>query len=213
METESTTARRASLERRKQPRQRRARATVERILEATRELIAAEGFASIGTTMIAEKAGVNIASLYQYFPNRETILFGLYEMAANEGAQKLNTLAMKIVHDELGSVVPKILKLILAHYEENAAILLQMANEVPEIRRATRIVPFERMISSTIRLYLLQHPEFSAKDTARHLFFLENLVVSNLSRFVTDPPAKVTKADFIVHLARIIVAYLQGELS
>ena len=201
------------MERRKHPRQTRAKATVERILQATRELIAEEGYAAIGTATIAEKAGVNIASLYQYFPNRETILLGLYEEAANQGAHKLNTLAMKIVHDDLESVVPKILKLVLTHYEQNAAILLQMANEVTEIRRATRIVPFERMIASTIRLYLLQHPEFKTKDTPRHLFFLENLVVGNLSRFVTDPPDNVSKTDFVGHLTRIIVAYLKGELS
>lgn len=201
------------MERRKHPRQVRAKATVERILQATRDLIAEDGFASVGTAAIAERADVNIASVYQYFPNRETILLGLYEEAANDGAQKLNELAAKVVHDELETVVPKIMKLLLAHYEQNSAILLRMVSEVAEIRRATRIVPFETMISSTIRRYLLQHPEFRAKDTPRHLFFLENLVVSNLSRFVTDPPFNVKRADFLIHLSRIIVAYLKGELS
>ena len=203
---------RFSMARRKLPTQKRAKATVERILEAAAALIAAEGFAGIGTDAIAERAKVNIASLYQYFPNRETVLLALYEAAANEGARKLNTLAMKIVHDDLESVVPKILRLLLAHYVQNAAVLLRMANEVPEIRRVTRVVPFDRMISSTIRLYLHQHPEFRIEDTPRHLFFMENLVVGNLSRFVTDPPPNVTRTDFLAHLSRIIVAYLKGEL-
>lgn len=212
-EKDTTPAEGSSLERRKQPRQTRAKATVERILEATRALIAEEGFSAVGTAAIAARAKVNIASLYQYFPNRETILLGLYEDAANDGAQKLNALAMKIVHDDLNIVVPKILKLILVHYEQNATVLLRMANEVPEIRRATRIVPFERMISSTIRLYLLQHPEFRSHDTPRHLFFLENLVVSNLTRFASDPPPNVSRNDFLNHLARTIIAYLKGNLS
>ncbi len=201
------------MERRKLPRQQRAKATVDSILDAANDLIREKGFSSIGTGEIAARAGVNIASLYQYFPNRETILFSLYEEAANQGAHKLNSLAMKIVHDELETVVPKIIKLLLTHYEEHSAILLRMLHEVPELRRATRVVPFEKMIGSTIRLYLQQHPEFRIKDTPRHMFFLENLVVSNLTRYVTDPPPNVSRSEFLTHLSRVIVAYLKGSFS
>ena len=63
--------------------------------------------------------------------------------------------------------MPKIMKLLLAHYEGNAAILLRMVNEVLELHRATRVASFESMIRSTIRLYLQQHPEFRAKDSPR----------------------------------------------
>ena len=131
------------MERRKMPSQKRAKVTVDNILHAANELINEEGFASIGTGAIAERAGVNIASLYQYFPNRDTILLSLYEEAAAQGAIKLNALTMKIVHDDLEVIVPKVMKLLLTHYEQNAAILLRMVNEVPEIRRATRVVPFD----------------------------------------------------------------------
>jgi hypothetical protein len=88
-----------------------------------------------------------------------------------------------------------------------------MGHELPEVRRATRVVPFEKMISSTIRLYLQQHPEFRTKDTPRHLFFLENLVVGNLTRYVTDPPPKVSRSEFLAHLSRVIIAYLEGSFS
>lgn len=200
-------------ERRKLPKQERAKATVDRILNAAVVLVEGQGFASVTTGAIAEKAGVNIASLYQYFPNRETILLALYEEAAGDGAQKLNQLAMKVVYGELEDIVPKIMKLLLSHYEAHSVVLLRMPNEVPEIRRLTRVVPFEKMIGSTIRYYLQQHPEFRAKDTPRHLFFLENLIVSNLSRFITDPPPNVSRSDFLAHLSRIIVAYLKGSFA
>ena len=201
------------MERRKLPRQKRAKVTVDNILQAANELINEEGFASIGTGAIAERAGVNIASLYQYFPNRDTILLSLYEEAAAQGAIKLNALTMKIVHDDLEVIVPKVMKLLLTHYEQNAAILLRMVNEVPEIRRATRVVSFENMMNSSIRLYLQQHPEYHAKNTSRHIFFLRNIIVSNLQQYVTAPPSDVSKTEFLAHLSRIIIAYLKGELN
>ena len=55
---------------RKQPVQQRAKQRVERILDATAELLEGIGFDSITTNLIAERAGVDVASVYQYFPNK-----------------------------------------------------------------------------------------------------------------------------------------------
>lgn len=195
------------------PRQKRAKQTVDSILQAAKELLEKEGITHLSTGSIAERAGVNIASLYQYFPNRDSILLSLYEDASNQGALKLNTLALKVIHDSLESLVPKILRLLLTHYQENELILLHIGSDLPEFRRAPHVVPFESMIRSAVRLYLVQHPEFRIQDRQRHLFFLENLVVSNLRRYITDPPDDLSKAEFIAHLSRIVVAYLKGELS
>jgi AcrR family transcriptional regulator len=63
---------------RKEPRQERARATVEAIVEAAARILDRQGWARFTTNAVAEMAGVSIGSLYQYFPNKlalvETIL-------------------------------------------------------------------------------------------------------------------------------------------
>ena len=64
---------------RRRPRQERARATVAAILEAAAEVIDEVGWAHASTNRIAKRAGVSIGSLYQYFPNKEAILVGLFE--------------------------------------------------------------------------------------------------------------------------------------
>lgn len=64
---------------RKQPRQRRAQATVDAILMAAAHILKTEGFARATTNRIAEKAGVSIGSLYQYFPNKESVVAELRE--------------------------------------------------------------------------------------------------------------------------------------
>lgn len=65
------------LARRKQARQSRAVATVEAIVEAAAYILAERGATGFTTNRVAERAGVNIASLYQYFPNKEALLFQL----------------------------------------------------------------------------------------------------------------------------------------
>lgn len=59
---------------RKAPRQERSRATVNFIVDATHRLIAEKGVAELRIADVAERAGVAVASIYQYFPTREALL-------------------------------------------------------------------------------------------------------------------------------------------
>ncbi|MFI4965888.1 MAG: TetR/AcrR family transcriptional regulator [Caulobacterales bacterium] len=71
----------------KTPRQARAKASLEAILEAAAQLLEARGEAGFNTNAVAERAGVSIGTLYRYFPDKRAILAALAarEMrAANE---------------------------------------------------------------------------------------------------------------------------------
>ena len=68
---------RLEIEPRREPRQDRAKKTVERILVTTAALLDELGFDRLTTNVVAERAGVNIASLYAYFPNKYSLLHSL----------------------------------------------------------------------------------------------------------------------------------------
>ena len=67
---------------RKQPRQARSLATVEAILEAAARVLAERGYAATNTNLVAERAGVSVGSLYQYFPNKDSLITALHERHA-----------------------------------------------------------------------------------------------------------------------------------
>jgi len=54
-------------------------ATVETILDATATLVAEYGHEAVTTNLIARAAGVNIATLYQYFSSKQSIILALFE--------------------------------------------------------------------------------------------------------------------------------------
>ena len=58
---------------RKLPKQRRAVLTVDAILEAAARVLVETGYATASTNRIAERAGVGIGSLYEYFPGKEAV--------------------------------------------------------------------------------------------------------------------------------------------
>lgn len=60
--------------RRRSPKQARAHATIDAILEATAQILERDGERAFNTNRIAERAGVSIGTLYQYFPDKQSIL-------------------------------------------------------------------------------------------------------------------------------------------
>ncbi|MFP6560221.1 TetR/AcrR family transcriptional regulator [Paraburkholderia sp. B3] len=69
----------APLDARKQPTQRRSAATVEAILEAAARILETTGLPGYTTNAVAQRAGVSVGSLYQYFPNRDALTAALIE--------------------------------------------------------------------------------------------------------------------------------------
>lgn len=67
------------LQPRKTPSQSRSQKTVDYILEAAAHILEEQGFEGYTTNAIAERAGVSIGSLYQYFPGRDAVTVALIE--------------------------------------------------------------------------------------------------------------------------------------
>src|ERR671936_341950 len=62
---------------RRKPSQQRSRQTVEAIVEAAAQVFERHGYSAGTTNRIAERAGVSIGTLYQYFPNKDAIVMEL----------------------------------------------------------------------------------------------------------------------------------------
>lgn len=70
--------RKAPLDLRRAPLQSRGQATFDQILDTTARLLDDLGLESVNTNAIAKSAGINVATLYQYFPNKQAVLLALY---------------------------------------------------------------------------------------------------------------------------------------
>jgi AcrR family transcriptional regulator len=73
-----------SLNPRKKPQQRRSRVTMDAIFEATIQVLLANGLDKVTTIQIADRAGVSIGSLYQYFPNKQALMAAVVKRHVGE---------------------------------------------------------------------------------------------------------------------------------
>src|ERR1700722_17084809 len=77
---------------RKRPRQERSTQLVSDVLEAAVRVLAREGASRFTTARVAEEAGVSVGSLYQYFPNKEAILFRIQSDEWNQTGALLESI-------------------------------------------------------------------------------------------------------------------------
>ena len=95
------------LQPRRSPLQDRAKQTVEKILDATAELLDEEGAENFTTERVAERTGVNIATLYHYFPNKLALLFALGQQMAEQLQERFNSIYRRYGKLEWREVVDK----------------------------------------------------------------------------------------------------------
>jgi AcrR family transcriptional regulator len=97
---------------RKRPLQSRAVATVVAIIEAAAHILEKDGLAGYSTNAIAERAGVSIGSLYQYFPNKNAITRALI---ARESRSLLDAIATIPQSDDWRATITALIGAAVAH--------------------------------------------------------------------------------------------------
>lgn len=86
---------------RRNPTQQRSRERHERILATATQLIAEKGSDQLKMSEIAERSGISIGSLYQYFPDKSSVIRTLAERY-NAESRRCITEAMEAVEDAQG---------------------------------------------------------------------------------------------------------------
>lgn len=120
---------------RKQPRQARSTELVAVLLQAAAQVLAREGAARFTTARVAERAGVSVGSVYQYFPNKAAILFRLQ---ADEWRQTSDLLG-NILRDATRPAPQRLRELVHAFIRsecEEAAMRTALGDAAPLYRQA-----------------------------------------------------------------------------
>jgi AcrR family transcriptional regulator len=121
-----------ALDPRKCPLQARSAVTVDAIFEATLQVLLSAGPARLTTTRVAERAGVSVGTLYQYFPNKQALLLAVLERYLGK---LMDTLEAACKEQRGGTAE--------AMTEGAVRTYLQVKAEQPEASRALYLVAIE----------------------------------------------------------------------
>jgi AcrR family transcriptional regulator len=127
---------RSGSHRRARPRQARSRETVDRILESAIGVLTEHGLQGFNTNMISHVAGVNVATLYHYFPDKNAILLELFDHAEQERSEFLSVhLAAVRTTDDLDGWARQMAEALreLRRRQPAGTVLRRACRAVPEL--------------------------------------------------------------------------------
>jgi len=111
-----------ALEPRKTPVQARSTATVEAIYEATIQVLLSHGIERLTTTRVAERAGVSVGTLYQYYPNKQSLLFAVLENHLDKVMARVEATCERARHKPLAEMMREMVEAFVDAKMERADI-------------------------------------------------------------------------------------------
>jgi AcrR family transcriptional regulator len=206
-------ARRPLTNPRKQAAQRRSRATVDALIEATARILVREGFDKASTNRIAAEAGVSVGSLYQYFPSKEALVAAVMERHNRRLMQVVRGALAEAAALPMEQAARKLVAAAIKAHRVDPKLHRVLAEQIPRTGRLENIDALNRETYALFRGYLETHrDEFRTLDLELATFVcvtsieaLTHTAVLHHSEFLSDEGA----GTLIDEATRLVVRYLQ----
>ena len=202
--------RKRKLSPRKTPRQDRSRATVEAVLEATTDILLREGYAKLTTNRIADRAGVNIASLYQYFPGKEAIVA---ELRRRHGTDQRDALR-HVLAEHTGELEPTIRALVsigVAGHAQAPRLHRVFTEEMPALGYRD-VAAIDAPIVAAMRQFL-QAADVDVRDIDLALWMIATASGAVLHRAAVERPEDLSSGVIADELVTLLCRYLRKRDS
>ncbi|KJH69574.1 TetR/AcrR family transcriptional regulator [Aliterella atlantica] len=192
---------------RKQPKQERSQATVEAILLATTHILTENGYDQLTTNRVAERAGVSIGSLYQYFPNKQALIFALAEHHANEMVQLAQHHLEGLSDRTIPEVLRQIIKAALAAHAVNPKLHRVLHEQIPHSEVMQRLD--KAKMDNLLRSFLAQRcDQIQPKNLELTVFMIERTIRALIHGATIDRPELLKTGEFEQELMVMLSAYL-----
>lgn len=196
---------------RKTPKQARSRKMVGWILDAATRVFEEYGYAGATTNHIADKAGVSIGSLYQYFPNKESLLTTVAMQHLEEGKGVAEKLLADVMDapPRLDVLLKVFIQEFIAQHEQNPRLhrLLFEEAPLPEIVWQAYRDFIEDAIAK-VSFLLEKQPEVKVQNTAMAAYMLVHTLESMAHQLVIHPPEGISVEEGMAGFVDLFMAYL-----
>ena len=185
----------------KQPKQARSQAMIETLLQATTRILRQEGREHLNTNRIAEVAGVSVGSLYQYFPNKESLVEALRERYDAQFLERLIRAFGSTAPLPLREALREFLRFIIDIHREDPELHNELAPEVPEEQ--------QRTVREMVRAFLEAHrDELRRPDLEIATYIVVEVGESLVHNTAVRAPERLEDPRFLDEVCDLIERYL-----
>ncbi|WP_109523536.1 MULTISPECIES: TetR/AcrR family transcriptional regulator [Nocardia] len=196
---------------RKQPKQQRAAQTRRWILDAAAHVFSEHGYAAGTTNRIAERAGVSIGSLYQYFPNKDAILRALMEEHIDAGGRILRERLAGGLPAGLDDILRLFIGATIDNHRADPGLHRVLFEEAPRSAELlARLHDSENLAVGAVAHLLDGHPEVAVANNTLSARIVVAAVESLVHRLITAR-APVESGQLEDELVVLLGAYLRRD--
>jgi AcrR family transcriptional regulator len=195
---------------RKRPQQARSAELVAAILEAAVQVLAKEGAQRFTTARVAERAGVSVGSVYQYFPNKAAILFRLQSDEWRRTVETLRGILEDLQKPPLERLRTLVHTFIRSECEE-AVVRAALDDTAPLYRDTSEAQGTKASADNTVRVFLREAlPEASEATRALAGDLIKRTLSAVGKQFSESPRSSGEIKAYADAMADMFCAYLKA---
>lgn len=206
-------ARAKDIKMRRNPKQKRSRDMVESILDATAHVLVTEGYDHASTNRIADRAGVSIGSLYQYFPNKQSLVSALNAQLAEREYEVIRAKFQGLRGVPLGEAIREIVGAMVDSHRVQPKLHRVLVEQVPHDQDRERREAIDAQIFSMVRGHLKDEYGLHGEQAELAVFVIFNVVESLTHQAVLYRPEFLNDGRLANEMTLLLETYLTTKLE
>jgi AcrR family transcriptional regulator len=199
-----------STERRKTAVQQRSRNTVDAILEATIQVLLRDGMVKLTTVRIAERAGVSVGTLYQYYPNKQALLADVLRRHITTITTRVEAACRAAHGSSLREIATTLVGSFLAAKLERTDLSLALYAIPDDALRNSVAQDAIQRFQSVIREVLESCPKVCFRNPALAGFMATTALIGPVQTWLQSGGGQCTVAELESSLCDLIEGYLRS---
>ena len=197
---------------RKQPQQQRAKQIVDDILEATQLCVAEIGLLQVTTPKIAEKSGVSVGSIYQYFENKDEIMNELLRRKSENLGLALKQIAMSQDGLPIEDIIPLSIQFGFDMMKADGGFFIEVLKHWHNYNNSQATQVLEKHFYE-VGLYVFSRffKDWSYEVLQNKSFVIINSTLFTMMRYVSNNTFLISEQQLKKELTLMILAYLKQD--
>jgi AcrR family transcriptional regulator len=203
----------SSLQPRKKPIQTRSARTVEAIFEATIQVLLRHGPEQFTTTRVAERAGVSVGTLYQYYPNKQSLLFAVLERHLNLVIRAVERACRENHHRPLETMVAAVVHAYVSAKLDQVDASVALHSAASELDGEALVARLAKRARSAMSTMLKTAPEIGSQDVDFPVLMLMSAMAGATRAVLMAGAPPLMVRSLRKHLILLSLAYLRVSIA
>ncbi len=202
-----------AFEPRKTPIQARSTVTVEAISEATIQVLLRHGADRLTTTRVAERAGVSVGTLYQYYPNKQSLLFAVLEHHMNNVAARVEAACEGACHKPLAEMIRDMVEAFVDAKMERADISVALYRVSADVGGPALIKRISQRSRKAVEAMLQTAPDTKSPPDKFAIEIMLAAMAGAIRSLLEAEPSPATVRKSREHLVLLCQSYMAAAMA